>query len=209
MMVNGVALSSGIGGGWGGGAVPNAAGTAEFAIDVSAVDAQAATGGVRINFIPRDGGNKFSGIVAASYSKDSFASDNYTGTDVQQRGLAAPSKIKANGEFNPGVGGPLKRDKLWFFLSAKYVFADNLVAGMFFNENANKPNEWRYVPIDAAGDPSPGSADRQVRVTIRSNQKNKFGVTFDQEAYCGCPFGTTATCHRTARPTAASRRSGS
>ena len=62
MMVNGVALSSGIGGGWGGGAVPNAAGTAEFAIDVSAVDAQAATGGVRINFIPRDGGNQFSGI---------------------------------------------------------------------------------------------------------------------------------------------------
>jgi len=47
MMVNGVALSSGIAGGWGGGAVPNATGTAEFAIDVSAVDAQAATGGDR------------------------------------------------------------------------------------------------------------------------------------------------------------------
>jgi hypothetical protein len=119
MMVNGVALSSGIAGGWGGGAVPNAAGTAEFAIDVSGVDAQAATGGVRINFIPRDGGNKFSGIFAGSYSKDSFASDNYTGTDVQQRGLAAPSKIKKNGEFNPGVGGPIVRDKLWFFISGK------------------------------------------------------------------------------------------
>ncbi|HEY7450483.1 MAG TPA: carboxypeptidase-like regulatory domain-containing protein, partial [Vicinamibacterales bacterium] len=61
MMVNGVALSSMIAGGWGGGAVPNATGTAEFAIDVSGVDAQAATGGVRINFIPRDGGNRFSG----------------------------------------------------------------------------------------------------------------------------------------------------
>ena len=36
MMVNGVALSSGIAGGWGGGAVPNATGTAEYAIDVSA-----------------------------------------------------------------------------------------------------------------------------------------------------------------------------
>ena len=58
MMVNGVALSSGIAGGWGGGAVPNATGTAEFAIDVSGVDAQAATGGVRINFIPRDGGDR-------------------------------------------------------------------------------------------------------------------------------------------------------
>jgi hypothetical protein len=193
MMVNGVALSSGIAGGWGGGAVPNAAGTAEFAIDVSGVDAQAATGGVRINFIPRDGGNKFSGIIAGSYSKDSFASDNYTGTDVQQRGLAAPSKIKANGEFNPGVGGPIKRDKLWFFLSGKYVFADNFVAGMFFNENANKINEWRYVRSTRQAILHQDQQIFQARFTYQANQKNKFGVTFDQEAYCGCPFGTTAT----------------
>ncbi|HKF67245.1 MAG TPA: carboxypeptidase-like regulatory domain-containing protein, partial [Vicinamibacterales bacterium] len=62
-LVNGVALSTMIGGGWGGGAVPNATGTAEFAIDTAAVDATAATGGVRINFIPRDGGNRFAGTL--------------------------------------------------------------------------------------------------------------------------------------------------
>src|SRR5262245_1814357 len=193
MMVNGVALSSGIAGGWGGGAVPNAAGTSEFAIDVSAVDAQAATGGVRINFIPRDGGNRFSGIIAGSYSKDSFASDNYTGTDVQQRGLSAPSKIKANGEFNPGVGGPIVRDKLWFFVSGKYVFADNFVAGMFFNENANKINEWRYVRSTEQAILHQDQQIFQTRFTYQANQKNKFGVTYDQEAYCGCPAGVTAT----------------
>jgi len=193
MMVNGVALSSGIAGGWGGGAVPNAAGTAEFAIDVSGVDAQAATGGVRINFIPRDGGNNFSGIVATSYARGSWAADNYTGTDVQQRGLAAPSKIKANGEFNPGLGGPIVRDKLWFFLSGKYVFADNFVAGMFFNENANKANEWRYVRSSRQAILHQDQQIFQVRLTYQANQKNKFGMTFDQEAYCGCPFGVTAT----------------
>src|SRR5678816_1072829 len=98
MMVNGVALSSGIAGGWGGGAVPNASGTQEFAIDVSGVDAQTATGGVRVNFIPRDGGNKFSGTIAANYATGDWASDNFTGTDVQQRGLAVPGTIKANGD---------------------------------------------------------------------------------------------------------------
>jgi len=193
MMVNGVALSSGIAGGWGGGAVPNASGTQEFAIDVSGVDAQAATGGVRVNFIPRDGGNKFSGTIAGSYSKDSFASDNYTGSDVQQRGLVGPNTIKANGEFNPGVGGPLKKDKLWFFLSGKYVFADNLVGGMFFNANANKPNEFRYV---RSADQAILHQDQkifQMRYTYQLNQKNKLGFTFDQEAYCGCPFGVSAT----------------
>ena len=193
MMVNGVALSSGIAGGWGGGAVPNASGTQEFAIDVSGVDAQAATGGVRVNFIPRDGGNRFSGTIAGSFAKGSFASDNYTGTDVQQRGLTAPSTIKGNGEFNPGVGGPLKKDKLWFFVSGKYVYADNYVAGMFFNENANNPNAFRYVRSTEQAILHQDQQIFQARFTYQMNQKNKFGVTFDQEAYCGCPFGVTAT----------------
>jgi hypothetical protein len=72
MMVNGVALSSMIAGGWGGGAVPNATGTQEFAIDVSGVDAQAATGGVRINFIPRDGGNRFSGTIVGAIATEGW-----------------------------------------------------------------------------------------------------------------------------------------
>jgi carboxypeptidase family protein len=193
MMVNGVALSSGIAGGWGGGAVPNATGTAEYAIDVSGVDAQAATGGVRVNFIPRDGGNRFSGTIAGSYADDSFAADNYTGTDVQQRGLAAPSKIKGNGEFNPGVGGPLRRDRLWFFASGKYVFADNFVGGMFFNENANKLNEFRYVRSTQQAILHQDQQIVQGRFTWQANQKNKVGFTFDQEAYCGCPNGVSAT----------------
>jgi carboxypeptidase family protein len=193
MMVNGVALSSGIAGGWGGGAVPNATGTAEFAIDVSGVDAQAATGGVRVNFIPRDGGNKFSGTVFASFAKDSFAADNYTGTDVQQRGLVAPSKIKGNGDFNPGVGGPIVRDKLWFFASGRRLYADNYVAGMFFNANANKLNEFRYVRTTQQAILHQDQQIAQGRLTFQATPKHKFGMTFDQEAYCGCPNGVTAT----------------
>jgi hypothetical protein len=192
MMVNGVALSSGIGGGWGGGAVPNAAGTQEFAIDVSAVDAQAATGGVRVNFIPRDGGNRFSGTIFGSYSRGSWAADNYTGTDVQQRGLTAPSTIKENSDFNPGVGGPIVRDKFWFFASGRSLYADNLVAGQFMNANANNLSQIRYV---SSGEQAILHQDQkifQVHLTYQLNQKNKLGLTVDQESYCGCPFGVTA-----------------
>jgi hypothetical protein len=192
MMVNGVALSSMIGGGWGGGAVPNASGTQEFAIDTSAVDAQAATGGVRINFIPRDGGNRFSGTIFGSYAGESFASDNFTGSDVQAAGLTAPSKIKGNGDFNPGFGGPIAKDKLWFFLSGRYLFADNYVAGMFFNANANKPNEYRYVPTDKQAILHQDQRIFQARFTWQASPRNKFGVTWDQEALCSCPTSVTA-----------------
>ncbi len=189
MMVNGVALSSGIAGGWGGGAVPNATGTAEFAIDVSAVDAQAATGGVRINFIPRDGGNNFAGTIFASFANQDFASDNYTGTDVQQRGLSAPGTVKANGDFNPGFGGPLKRDKLWFFLSGRSLFADNYVAGMFLNQNANKLDRFDYLPSTTQAILHQEQKIYQARLTWQATPKHKFGMTYDQESFCACTTG--------------------
>jgi hypothetical protein len=185
MMVNGVALSSMIAGGWGGGAVPNATGTAEFAIDVSGVDAQAATGGVRINFIPRDGGNRFSGTIPFSYANEDFAADNYTGTDVQTRGLSVPGRIKANGDFNPGFGGPISRDKLWFFLSGRSLFADNYVASTFFNLNANDANSTIYRP-GAQAVLHQEQSIYQARITWQASPRNKFGTTFDLEKFCAC-----------------------
>jgi hypothetical protein len=189
MMVNGVALSSGIAGGWGGGAVPNATGTAEFAIDVSGVDAQAATGGVRINFIPRDGGNRFSGTIAANFANQDFASDNFTGSDVQQRGLAVPGTIKANGDFNPGFGGPIKQDKLWFFLSGRSLFADNYVASTFFNENANRLDRFDYVRSPNQAILHQEQTIYQARLTWQVAPKHKIGITFDQEKFCACTTG--------------------
>ncbi len=189
MMVNGVALSSMIAGGWGGGAVPNATGTLEFAIDVSAVDAQAATGGVRINFIPRDGGNRFSSTLFGSYAGESFVADNFTGSDVQKAGLTAPNTIKRNGDFNPGFGGPLRRDKLWFFASARYLFAENLVAGLFTNANVNNLARFDYVPTTQQAILHQDQQIAQGRLTWQINQKNKVGVTADFENFCACTTG--------------------
>jgi hypothetical protein len=193
MMVNGVALSSMIAGGWGGGAVPNATGTAEFAIDVSAVDAQAATGGVRINFIPRDGGNRFSGTIFGAFAGESFVGDNFTGSDVQAAGLTAPNTIKSNGDFNPGFGGPLSRDRVWFFVSGRYLFADNFVANMFFNENVNRLDRFDYVRSSRQAVLHQEQYIAQARVTWQVNERNKIGVTADLENFCACTTAISAT----------------
>jgi hypothetical protein len=193
MMVNGVALSTMIGGGWGGGAVPNATSIAEFAIDTSGVDAQVATGGVRINFIARDGGNKFSGLVFASLAREGFAGDNFSGSDAQARGLTSASRIKGSGDFNPGFGGPIVKDKLWFFLAARNLYADNYVAGSFFNANANVPGAFRYA---SSGKQSILHQDQKMysaKVSWQANAKNKIGAWYDLENLCSCPTGVTAT----------------
>ena len=193
MMVNGVALSTMIGGGWGGGAVPNATGMAEFAIDVSGVDAQAATGGVRINFIPRDGGNRVAGTIFGGFATEGFAGDNFSGSDVQARGLTAAPRIKGNGDFNPGAGGPFIRDKVWFFFSGRYLYADNYVPGMFHNANANNLNRFDYVPTDRQAVIHQDQTMYQARITWQASPRNKFGLTYDYEALCSCPNQISAT----------------
>ena len=190
MMVNGVALSSGIAGGWGGGAVPNATGTAEFAIDVSGVDAQAATGGVRINFIPRDGGNRFSGTIFGSYAKGSFAGDNYTGTDVQQRGLTAPSTIKGTASSIPASA-----------VRSNATSCGSSSPGGTCSPTTTSPGcSSTRTPTTSTSSATCARVEQailhqdqqifQARLTYQANQKNKFGVTSTtRRRYCGCPFG--------------------
>ena len=108
---------------------------------------------------------------------------------MQARGLAVPGTIKANGDFNPGFGGPIMRDKLWFFLSGRSLFADNYVASTFFNLNANKLDRFDYVPSTDQAILHQEQTIYQARLTWQATPKHKFGMTFDQENFCACTTG--------------------
>ena len=192
MMVNGVALSTMIGGGWGGGAVPNATGMAEFAIDVSSVDAQSATGGVRINFIPRDGGNRVSGTIFGGFTQESFASDNFSGSDVQARGLLAPPQIKGTATSIPVPAGRSRATGRGSS-SRGVISMPNYVPGMFFNANANNVNNYRYASTGEQAIIHQGQTMFQARVTYQASPRNKIGFTYDHEALCSCPNQISAT----------------
>jgi hypothetical protein len=64
---------------------------------------------------------------------------------------------------------------------------------MFFNENVNKPNRFDYVPSTRQAVLHQEQTIYQARLTWQVNQKNKLGVTFDQEKFCACTTGISAT----------------
>jgi len=186
MAVNGVALSTMIGGGWGGGSVPNATGTQEFAIDTAAVDATFATGGVRINFIPKDGGNSYAGSIFATLATEDFTSSNLD-DDLKARGLGSVGNVKKNADFNPGLGGPIRRDKLWFYLSGRYQIADLYEPG-FYNKNANDPTKWTVEEDTSRRIIAPRRFQVYMgRFTWQATPRNKIGFTYEQENLCFCP----------------------
>jgi len=73
--------------------------------------------GAVVNIVTKSGGNNFSGLFNLYYRSKSMRSDNHEGT-----GLDAPSNAIKNeweGSFN--LGGPVMREKIWFFLSGGLI----------------------------------------------------------------------------------------
>jgi hypothetical protein len=190
--MNGISLSTMIGGGWGGGTIPNPAGVSEMLFDTSAVDASLSTGGVRINFIAKDGGNRFAGTASFNFANDKMQGDNFTAR-LKSLGLTTPGGITKNWDFAPGFGGPLVKDKVWFYLSGRSQGANTQVPGQFYNLNANNPNSWVYAPDTSR----PAVLNRkwtdyQARVAWQATNKNKFGFLVDWQDNCFCPFGVAS-----------------
>ncbi|PYR73413.1 MAG: hypothetical protein DMF87_25865 [Acidobacteria bacterium] len=84
----------------------NPVATQEVNVDTASAGAEYTTGGVRINVIPREGGNTFTGALFASYASPSWQASNITSA-LQARGLREGDRLKNNVDFNPGFGGPL------------------------------------------------------------------------------------------------------
>ncbi len=124
--------------------LPNMGSAQEVAVDFSSGTADQSTGGVRINIIPREGGNAFTGSLFATGANSDFQADNYT-DELQARGLRTPNSVKMNYDINPTVGGPLSRDKVWFYGAARWTKTQNYVGGMFHNVNEGVENIWTYT----------------------------------------------------------------
>jgi Carboxypeptidase regulatory-like domain len=171
----------------------NMAAVQEFAVDTAAVSAEETSGGVRINIIPRDGGNTFNGTFIANFANDSMQADNFT-QELKDTGLRTPGSIRKNYDINPGFGGPIQRDKLWFYVSGRRQFTSNFVPGMFVNVNANNPRLWTYVPDlsqPVSNDSNFRSGDG--RLTWQATSKNRIGFTLNYQNNCGCPGSLNAS----------------
>jgi hypothetical protein len=145
VMVDGMSISATSGNGELSNFIPDMTATQEVAVSYSAGAAEQAFGGVQMNLIPREGGNSFKGSFFATGVNSRFQSDNYTDA-LKAAGLRAPNSIKEVYDVNPGVGGPIVRDKLWFYSAARWQGTQTYVAGLWQNKNAGDPTKWTYDP---------------------------------------------------------------
>jgi hypothetical protein len=186
----------GVNGSSGGGTlyVTDTATASEVTIDVTGGLGEAEAGGPVINVVPRTGGNTFSGLGFAGGANGSLQGSNFDDSLVAA-GLREPGKLQKLWELNGAVGGPIVKDKFWFFLTGRYQGTNRYIAGMYYNKNAGDPNAWTYDPDFSRQAISDGVWNGStLRTTWQVSPRQKINLFWDEQSMCrNCWGGGSAT----------------
>jgi carboxypeptidase family protein len=161
----------------------------EVVVETSGVGADRDSGGMQINMIPKDGGNQFSGIATAAYSGPKLAAQNITpellARHLDPNRVGSLKKFRDTGE---GIGGPIKRDKLWFFGAAREGVTQQFADGVYWNK-AQQPQSYLYDPDKSRpAFTNDYQKDYSVRVTWQQSQKNRLAFSSSFQSNCNCVF---------------------
>jgi hypothetical protein len=153
----------------------NTASMQEFSISIGAHSAETVSGGVRIDAIPKDGGNDFSGSFYTAFTNHHLQSNNLS-AELKTRGLQTVDRVEKIFDINPGFGGPIKRDRLWFYGAYKRAGNYTRIAGMFANKSTNP---YAYVPDETRPAIEPQKdGGRSIRLTLQADPKHKISFQY-------------------------------
>jgi hypothetical protein len=140
-------------------------------IQLSGQLGETGTNGVIMNAIPRAGGNTFSGSALVNGSAPSLQGSNVTDR-LQARGLAgASTTLKKLYDINGAVGGPIRRDRLWFYASSRYFTNEYFLASRFYAADATAIDRVNDTSRQAFG--GTYTYDNNGRVTWSISEKHK------------------------------------
>src|SRR5262245_28683856 len=114
--------------------IQNYAMSQEVTYQTNAVSAEAAGGGLRISIVPREGGNTFAGEFYAGGMNHAWQANNIT-AELKAKGLPASDHTQYLWETTPAFGGPIIRDRLWFFVSSRITRQQLAPANSYFFTN--------------------------------------------------------------------------
>ena len=144
--------------------------TQELSYEFGAISAEVGGGGVRVNIIPREGGNRFSGTSFFNFANAGLQGNNVD-DELERQGVTTADSIKRIFDASFAIGGPLKRDKVWFWTAHRFWGYEQIRTNTFYEGN----------PFDFVFDPDrsrPGTETQEngsldLRLTWQISPRNK------------------------------------
>src|SRR5688572_2815157 len=199
--VNGMPVANAFAGGGGSSLIYDTVNVDEIAFTVAGGMGETDVGGPVLNIVPRAGGNTFQGQAFTNFSNDAMRGNNLTpalmaptpGPNLRE----TPGIIKAY-DANVSYGGPIMRDRLWFFGSYRKLNTETAVEGVVGNANAFNLSRWDWAEDRSLT--ARTSAGRSIyigRLTAQLAQKHRLSVNWESQQRCdGTPLkAETDGCH--------------
>jgi hypothetical protein len=156
----------------------NDGGIEQVSFETGAISAEMGTGGIRVNLIPKEGGNTFKGSFFLNGANNSFQSDNLTDS-LKNQGLTAVNQVKRVWDVNGSLGGPIVKNKLWFYFASRYWGLDKYPADSFYDSD---PRYFVYAQDRSRrGVDDSWNVSNAVRLTWQATPRNKITAYIDKQ----------------------------
>jgi hypothetical protein len=190
------------------GAALNGGGVSTYIADVSNAQevssttsgglGEAETGGPTLSFVPKSGGNTVKGQVYLSGVSSGMVGSNYTDA-LKNAGLSTPGVLLQQWDYTGGVGGPIVKDRLWYYGTLRDEGQHRSIPGIYPNLNAGDPTKFTYAPDTTKQ--AQGAESFQIasiRLTTQVSPRNKFNFHQDLQYPCnGSAFTSSGDACRT------------
>ena len=112
----------------------------EVTFSTAGASGEVETAGLVMNIVPKTGGNTTRGSVFASGTGERLQSDNLTQA-LKDQGVAAATPLTRVYDVSGTLGGPILKDRVWYFVNAHTGGSTREVADVYYNLNAGRSLE--------------------------------------------------------------------
>ena len=184
MAINGMTVAAPFNGGGVSTYILDSVNVDEVTVAVAGGLGESDIGGPVMNLVPRSGGNAFRGQGFINNAGDWSRGDNLN-DELRAVGLTETPGIIGSYDVSVSYGGPIKRDRLWFFGSYRSLDTASPVQGVVANRNTYDASRWDWV-----GDSSITARQLQGRESyvgrFTAQVSDKHRVSFNQEYQRRC-----------------------
>lgn len=137
----------------------------QIQVSAAAKGAEAQSPGVTLSFLVKSGSNKFSGNYLLAHQSGKFQGNNVT-PELRAQGFdPGNNKFTRYNDVSFDLGGPIIRDKLWFYGAYGYNYSGLLIPGFISIASAEQVEY--FTRLD----------NPTLKLTYQISRNNKFEVT--------------------------------